>query len=241
MSDDDRGGLEIDSRHLASILQVLANANRIDLIRQLRDPKSASEIRLAPEDARDGNPDRAMSVQAVRFHLARLAEIGVVSARSRPSGGVDEYVLNKQRLFAIGEEFRSLAHLEPAQAVDEGATIRGPMPRHDVPSAGARLILVHGFDEGRSFPLRLDEISGERGWVIGRRSGVPVCLDYDPFASSENAEITWANGTYVLHDIRSSRNGTSINWEPMAKGASRALRHGDVIGIGHSLLLFKLD
>jgi DNA-binding transcriptional ArsR family regulator len=223
---------------------VLANPSRLELLRQLRQARTASEVTLQPPDVAPGeNPERPISRQAARIHLTKLADIGVVVARRTRRGHAvaDEYVLNPQRLFAIVEEMRQLAALRPLQPPGSEATMEGrPMAsrRH---GGGVRLVLVHGLEEGRCYSLNLADHGEERGWVIGRRPGVAVCLDYDPFVSSENSEITHSRGSYVLHELRSSRNGTYLNWEPLGKGVSHELRTGDVIGVGRSLLLFQRD
>jgi DNA-binding transcriptional ArsR family regulator len=238
---------DVDVPRLSALLDVLANENRLEILRQLREPRAASELRLRPPAARPGeNPARPISKQAVRVHLARLEEIGVVTPRPGQRGrvAVDEYVVNQQRLFAIAEEFRRLGSLRPLLPPGVEQTLDGaPMPRRAA-SAGVRLVLVHGLDEGRTFPLSSQHVNGagERGWVIGRRRGIAVSLDYDPYVSAENAEITSeAAGRYLLHDLRSSRNGTLLNWERLPKGGTCALATGDVIGAGHSLLLFRQD
>lgn len=235
---------DVDVRRLSQLLEVLANANRLDLLLQLREPRAASEVRLKPAETRPGeNPERPISKQAVRVHLAKLAEIGVVVPRKGRRGpvAVEEFLLNQQRLFAIAEEFRKLGSLRSTLPPGSEATMDGALGGPPTPEAGVHLVLVHGLDEGRSFPLRLSDRAEERGWVIGRRRGVAVSLDYDPFISTENSEVTWEDGHYRLHDLRSSRNGTLLNWRPLPKGGTAELTHGDVIGVGRSLLLFRRD
>jgi DNA-binding transcriptional ArsR family regulator len=235
---------DIDVARLSAVLEVLANENRLELLRQLRVPRTAREVTLQPPDVRPGeNPERPISRQAARVHLNKLAEIGVVVARRTRRGHTvaDEYVLNQQRIFAIAEEFRRLASLRASLPPGSEATLDGRPPGSPKGQAGVRLVLVHGLDEGRTFPLALHEHGEERGWVIGRREGAAVCLDYDPYVSSENSEVTCIRGRYVLQDLRSSRNGTYVNWQQMPKGGSRELLPGDVIGVGRSLLLFLRD
>jgi DNA-binding transcriptional ArsR family regulator len=232
---------DIDVARLAAVLEVLANENRLELLRQLRVPRTAREVTLKPPDVRPGeNPERPISRQAARIHLNKLAEIGVVVARRTRRGHTvaDEYVLNQQRIFAIAEEFRRLASLRASLPPGSEATLDGRPPEMAGSDGGVRLVLVHGLDEGRAFALSKNESSDARGWVIGRRAGLPVCLDYDPYVSSENTEVTCVRGRYVVHDLRTSRNGTYVNWQQLAKGDSRELRSGDVIGVGRSLLLF---
>lgn len=235
---------EVDVPRLSALLEVLANANRLEILLQLREPKAASEILLHPPEVKaEENPDRPISKQAVRIHLAKLVDIGVIAPRRGRRGNVavDEYLLSQQRIFAISEDFRRLGSLRPTLPPGVEQTMDGGPPSLAQPTAGVRLVLVHGLDEGRVFQLRREDLAGERGWVLGRRRDLAVSLDYDPFVSSENAEVTWEDGRYRLHDLRSSRNGTTLNWSRLPKGGSAELANGDVIGVGRSLLLFRRD
>ena len=238
-------GIPVNKDHLAVALEVLGNANRLDLLEQLRVPRTVSEIELSPAQTREGeNPERLMSRQAVRVHLARLAEIGVVYTRKARRGAVavDEYALNHPRLFALFEDLRSLGTLQ-----SEGAPLPGAEPTLEGAARDAagrvaqpHVVLVRGLHEGRAFPLTGDRRDGhDRGWVIGRRADLAVSLDYDPYVSVQNSEVVLDGAQYRLHDLRSSRNGTFLNWQRLPRGGSAALRHGDVIGVGRSLLLFR--
>ena len=95
---------------------------------------------------------------------------------------------------------------------------------------------MHGVYEGKAFAL--DRASAQDGrWVIGRKRGLAVALDYDPFVSTENAATTHQGGRYAVTDL-GSKNGTSVNWTPLPSGGSRVLKPGEVIGVGRSLLSF---
>lgn len=242
---DEATPLAVNKQHLALVLEALGNENRLDLLEQLRTPRTVSEIELSPGQTREGeNPDRPMSRQGIRVHLQRLSEIGVVYARKARRGGVvvDEYALNHPRIFALLEDLRSLGALQSEGAELPGAepTLEGKLPSPSSRTAQPRLTLVKGLHEGRSFPLTGPTRDGpERGWVIGRRSDLAVALDYDPFVSSQNSEVTLEGGAYRLHDLRSNRNGTYLNWQRLPKGGTAALTQGDVIGVGRSLLVFR--
>ncbi len=58
----------------------------------------------------------------------------------------------------------------------------------------------------------------------------------DQYASRRHAEIAWDGSSYVLTDL-GSRNGTTLNGSPVREPAR--LRHGDVLGIGETLLVFQ--
>lgn len=242
---DDTSPFAVNKRHLALVLEALANENRLDLLEQLRTPRTVSEIELSPGQTREGeNPDRPMSRQGVRVHLQRLNDIGVVYARKARRGTVvvDEYAVNQPRIFALLEDLRSLGALQSAGAELPGAepTLEGKIPSPGTRTAQPRLTLVKGLHEGRSFPLTGQTRDGpDRGWVIGRRNGLAVSLDYDLFVSQQNSEITLDGDAYRLVDIRSNRNGTYLNWQRLPKGGAAPLAQGDVIGVGRSLLVFR--
>lgn len=234
-----------DTTRLAEYLKALANPNRLELLYALRMPRSVREIELRPETVREGeNPERPISHQAVRDHLAKLRGIGVLAVErvEREGNIVDEYVLNHPKLFAIVEELRLLSELRPQ--------VPGAAPLHEQTigaerdpgkpvASGPHLMLVRGQREGRVFPLTGENHAADRGWVIGRKQGLAVSLDYDPFVSSENAEVLLAGSGYRLVDIRSSRNGTLLNFKPLTRGAEAPLVHGDVISVGRTSLVFR--
>jgi pSer/pThr/pTyr-binding forkhead associated (FHA) protein len=97
-------------------------------------------------------------------------------------------------------------------------------------------VLVKGLDEGRFFPLAASQ---RKQWTIGRRRGLEVPLDFDPFVSTENAMISSEGGGFVIEDLPDSRNGTMVNFIALAKGERRVLKGADVIGVGRSLLVFR--
>ena len=223
---------------LSRSLNALAHPSRLALLRQLRTPKTLREIQLRSQASDEG--ERSISRQAVREHLDRLLAIGVVHAREahREYGETTEYSLNHQALFAIAEEFRGLARLRPATEPVVATVERRPGAAEPARAEGPSLVLVKGLDEGRAFPLPPPP-GGRRQWTIGRRRGLDVSLDFDPFVSTENALVLWEGGRYYVQDLPDSRNGTTLNFQPLAKGERRELRTSDVIGVGRTLLLFR--
>lgn len=110
---------------------------------------------------------------------------------------------------------------------------RGP----SAAASGPHLVLARGVQEGRSFPLaRRGE---DEAWSIGRQRHQPVCLDYDPYISSEHARILSKEGKFFLMDLPNNKNGTLLNWQKMVRGGIAPLKSGDVIGVGMSLLVFR--
>lgn len=212
---------------------VLANGQRLGLLRLLQEPHTASEIRLEPSEARRGGmPPRPMSTQAVRKHLEKLAEHGFLQRVPTSRRGVpaEAYVVNHARLYALAEEMRRLASLRP-MAEQAGVTQQLGARKESPRTAAPRLVVVHGLQEGQCFPLAGDRLT------VGRRKGSDVRLDYDPFVSHDHAEVQRArDGGWRLHDL-GSRNGTHVNWQPLPKHGEQPLRHGDVVGVGRTLLL----
>lgn len=223
---------------LALVLSALASANRLAVLRQLREPRTVTEIRLSPESGDDS--DRPIARQAVREHLRKLVEAGLVSADpvERRAKETLAYVVNHQRLFALSEEFRTLAALRPlAERADAptSADARRLPRRVDPP----RLLAVKGPDEGAAHSLAPPPGAQEASWLIGRKRGADVRVDYDPFVSLENARVEWRARAYALRCLPQATNGTTLNFEPVEPEREHALRQGDVIGVGRTLFVFQ--
>lgn len=224
---------------VADIMKALGNPVRMQMLSILRSPRTLGEIEVAPmRQDEAGSPGRSMSRVSVRQHLEQLIAIGAVKqvAGVRDGRSVALYQVNHRQLFALTEELRELGRLRPDQDLIADGTAAGPASpppaRH-----GARLVLMNGAFEGKTFPLG----NGAQVWTIGRARTATVCLDYDPYLSLQNSELRFARGTFTLHDVPGNRNGTRLNWEELPKGGSRALASGDVIGVGRSQLLFRAD
>ncbi|HWG90089.1 MAG TPA: FHA domain-containing protein [Candidatus Thermoplasmatota archaeon] len=238
-----RDEADLDFEALAEVLGVLANGNRLRLLAQLRQARTASEIRLTPETVHTGeNPDRVISRQAVHNHLDRLLDIKAVLSRPvrRLGASGDEFVVNHQQIFAISEEFRKLGTLRPTGEAGWGLQTRSLADVRAVPpKEGPHLVLVHGLNEGTVFPLEPRAGPNASHWVIGRRPDMDICLDYDPFVSSENSRLLRRGEGFAVEDLPGSRNGTFVNWQPVPVGEQAPVKHGDVLGVGRTLLLFR--
>lgn len=225
---------------LAEALAALAYPVRIAMLRQLREPKALKEIRVAPASPGSGRADRPMSRQAVKEHLETLVEAGAVVTREadREFGTTVEYVVSHRSLYAISEEFRELAQLKPKELPEEDTMLgsQAGEERHELD--GPCLLLVKGIDEGRTYDLDPASTSGAP-WLIGRSSNLDVPLDFDPFVSSENTRIDHEEGAYFVEDLPASRNGTTLNFDKLQDGSKEELQHGDLIGVGRSLLQFR--
>lgn len=238
--------MDVDFATLERYLTVLSHANRLELLRILREPKTLGEIRLTPSEPQAGeSPERTISRQAVQKHLDQLVEAGLVrvrTARRDDRRAQKEYVLDQAQLFAVVEELEKLSNLQARVEPDPYET--APLKesgRGDWPD-GPKLVLVHGVHEGRAYPLSRSDLDEPRGWIIGRGPDAHVRLDYDPYVSQENSEIVpTEDGGYELLDLRTSKNGTRLNWRQLAVGGEATLRSGDIVGVGRSLLLFRED
>lgn len=224
---------------LAEQLAALGYVTRLELLEALRLPHALSDIELTPRRGGEPGVQAPASRSTVYEHLRKLEETGLIRSREVERGGrtVKVFMTDPLRLYALLEELRRVIafHAGHAPAGDSTGTLRGA-PKASRAS-GPRLVLVHGLYEGRSYHLDAEGLAGDR-WLIGRKTGLAVSLDYDPYASLENAYVTFRGGRYVLHDFADSKNGTLVNWEPLPRGGTAPLRAGDIIGVGRSLLCF---
>lgn len=219
-----------DLDRIAGWLRPLASPVRLRLLRFLTRPHYQEEIAAA----------LGLSRQATRKHLDKLVRIGVLERRSgvRGAGPVTEYVINPQALFLIHDEFEKLGSFRPDGRDDALArTLPGSgsgRPAAAKAAPGPCLFVVRGFGTGTRLDLGPEE---GRVWLVGRDPRCEIALTHDPYASNRQAELVQDGGRFVLTDLRST-NGTEHNWAPLARGARVTLRHGDIIGIGRTLLLF---
>lgn len=233
----------VDYEQLEDYLRALAFSTRLELVHKLRVPQPLQDIRVTPKQNRPGeNPDRAISRQGVEGHLAKLEEIGVVESMEEEGRRGKLYHVNPRKLYQITEEFRRLSILTLGAPTSADATVEVDAPaaatRED---AGPRLVLVHGLLEGKAFALRRKDLHDGRGWIIGRKPGLHATLDYDPYVSLENSEIVPHGNGFHLLDLRSSRNGTRLNWRMLAPDERAPLKTGDIIGVGRSLFVFRAE
>jgi len=220
----------IDFDFLAEQLAPLGNPKRLHLLHFLRRPHYLEEVAS----------ELGLARYAAQRHLEQLVEIGVVQKvpGTRPTGAVTDYLLVPQRLFSISEEFAMLGsfRVDASSAPDTRLLTRAvePAPAKAAPKKkGPALVLVHGRDPGTRFAL-----AGPGPWTVGRDDGQTISLDYDPFASGRHAELRLKGEQFLLVDAF-SRNGTTLNGDPVAKGEPVPVDAGDVIGIGKSLLVMQ--
>lgn len=217
---------------LADALVSLSSPTRIALLRALRSPRVLAEIEVRSGEREEG-PNIAR--QSVSKHLDKLVEAGFVSTRDVVREGRDtvEFVVNHQAIFLLAEEVRALARLRPALE-PEGETAGRPLSDLAL-GKGPCLVVAKGLEEGTTFPLRPE--ADRRAWLVGRRRDAEVPLDFDPSISSRHSLVTWDGRAHVVEDL-GSRNGTLVNFRSLAVGERRALRHGDLVGVGRCLLVY---
>jgi hypothetical protein len=80
------------------------------------------------------------------------------------------------------------------------------------------------------------ELSRTAATSIGRARANDLQIE-DVSISSQHCRVRPENGNFVLHDLRST-NGTFVNEKRVAR---HVLHEGDIIKIGESQLVFKLD
>jgi DNA-binding transcriptional ArsR family regulator len=232
----------LDFEGLADFLSALSYPARLELLHILRFPHTLGEIDLPAR--RGGTPDRPehpASRPAIYAHLEKLEAADLVRTEPFQQGGrsLNRYAVNSLKLYELLEELRRVCvvHAGRGPAGDATGTVTATAP----PAAahGPRLMLVHGLYEGKSFFLE-EGTEHEGRWLIGRRKGLPVSLDYDPYVSTENAAVTVEDGAYFVEDL-GSKNGTTLDWVPLPKSGVRQLRPGNVLGVGRSLLSFAVE
>ena len=103
-----------------------------------------------------------------------------------------------------------------------------PAPRQQPPRQQHSALVVDG--TGRRFELR------RGGNVIGRGSESDLQL-LDQGVSRKHINVEYDGAYATVHDLGST-NGTTINGHPIG---SQVLRHGDVVRIGHTKLVFQQD
>lgn len=212
---------------LAEALKPLANENRLELLHYLATPHYLEEIASF----------LGMSRQGARKHVERLLELGVIEKQqgTRPSGPVVEYVVVPQRLFALSEKFSKLGRSLP-EVDEDGLSRTEQMPGgtdRQEETVGPSLVLVHGLELGRVFPLE----PSKAPWTIGRSSEREIVLDFDPYTSNRHAQVERAKDGFQVVDTYST-NGTFRNWERVPQGDPQPLTEGDVLQVGKSLLVF---
>lgn len=220
---------------LADDLDALSNPRRLHLLQILTQPRYREEVGDA----------LGMSRQAASRHIERLLEQGFIRELDgwRETGPVKEYQVVPQRLFGLGIRLGNLGRLKPEGGRDEGSAPRTEeIPGDDeieVPAdprdrETTQLLVVNGPEAGTTLPL-----AGDEGrWTLGRDEDRDLHLDWDPYVSARHGEIHLDMQGHVLVDTHSS-NGTFLNFKRLPTGERVQLRKGDVIKVGHTVLVYQ--
>lgn len=220
---------QIDFERLSTYLKALAHPARLEILWRLRIPAAPGDIVVKPRRRDEGlQQERAMSRQSIMEHIEHLETIGVVNRVQDEAS----FVTSAQHLFAIVEDMRALSAIETSMRVDVDATMAQPDTAATKWQAGPKLVLANGPWEGRAFAL-----AGAGPWSVGRSPAQTVALTYDPFASGDSARLLRTGETVMLEAVPGARNPPQVNFAPVEK--ARALRAGDIVGIGRSLLVYQ--
>jgi pSer/pThr/pTyr-binding forkhead associated (FHA) protein len=139
---------------------------------------------------------------------------------------------------ASGDEIRlyvPLLNFSAAVSDDDQkrAEEHGTLITNTSASGKGRLIITSGPQEGNTIPLLLKEVT------VGRATSNAtweVSLQ-DPSVSRPHAKLELVDSAWVLYDLGSS-NGTLVNGTPVNE-KGRALRDGDIVTFGATLVLFR--
>lgn len=227
----------LDLERVARRLKPLGSPVRLRLLRFLTRPHYLEEVASFLK----------MSRFAAKRHIDELSANGLLRAvpGRRDSGPVRDYIVAPDAFFELYDAVRSVGELRPApEAFAESLpgfltrtrTASAPRAHAHAGPVHPYLVSVYGPEIGRAYPLAAKR-SGTAHWTVGRDAACEVALDLDPFTSNRHARIALAGAGFSLTDAYST-NGTWRNWERLPEGETAALRHGDILGIGRTLLVF---
>ncbi len=226
------------SNRLATWLSALGNATSLEVLRALRTPMRANEIRIY---STGGAQPRLLSRQSVTHHLDKLAEAGFVTMEEVDVAGRDRrvYSLNVGLVFSAAEDLRRLGARGPVfDPGDIDATLAVSHASGQSRITGPRLVVVHGVHESQAYPLR-DEDAEDGGWTLGRDPNATFVIRDDPSVSRRHAVIRRdASGAHRVFNLPRSTNGTHRNWTAVGE-AGEILASGDVIAVGNTKLVYR--
>ena len=222
---------------LAEDLDALSNLQRLRLLHLLTRPRYAEEIADA----------LGMSRQSALKHIEKLQERGFVRSLHgrRSTGPVIEFLVVPQRLFATGIAIGNLGNLEPeggpSVKTDDRTVVMEVQPGSggspaDAGVRHAHMLLMNGPAAGTRFALKTDVTR----WTVGRDEDRQLRLSHDPFISGRHAEIQADGAGHVLVDVFSA-NGTFLNFARIPRGGRVPLKVGDVVGLGHTFLVYQKE
>lgn len=216
---------DTSGNELARALEALANPVRVDLLHRLGRPA------FMPDLAKEFGITR----QALKKHLDALEAVGLVVSRTSRRGALPatEFAANPTGLFALKENVLAIAVTVDPSTLPPQATRPTEGPTGRAPTNAAGLLLVHGDQRGRWFPL-----GPKLSWILGRDARADISLPYDPFASARHAMLRRGQNGWTITDLHAT-NGTHVNFRPIPEGETVDVRPGDLLTIGKSHLLLR--
>lgn len=209
---------------LAKVMEVLASDVRLALLHRLGRPA------FVPDLARE----MGMTRQALKKHLDALEGAGLVVATPSRRGPLraTEYTAHPAGLFAFKEHVLGLAVAADPAMLPPRDTLPSLAAPASHAGAGTGLLLVHGDQPGRWFPLARASV------VLGRDPHADVPLAWDPFASARHALLRKGAVGWTLTDLEST-NGTRVNFQKVRPGESVPVRAGDLLTVGKSHMILR--
>jgi NADPH-dependent 2,4-dienoyl-CoA reductase/sulfur reductase-like enzyme len=128
---------------------------------------------------------------------------------------------------------------EGASAVKQVAYAAAKVPSGALSSATiTEAILVPAAPAEIATSMQAIYLSQTKVITIGRQEGVDLSFQHSSI-SRRHAEISYANGQYVLRDLGST-NGTFLNGKRVEPGSVHRLNANDSLRFGHVLCVFRL-
>lgn len=179
-----------------------------------------------PHPVREVAAFLGISRQAARKHVDQLLDGGWVTRLLHDDKTTVDYLLNTQTLVRLQLQLEGLCGLlqeNPENDVQDASdeTGRGPC-----------MTVVRGHPVGKRYPLR-----SNRPLTIGRDPASIIAVPYDPYVSYRHAEIYRDNGNWHVMDLASD-HGTRHNWIELPRRGQTVLKHGDVLGVGQTVMVF---
>lgn len=234
MTNEARAPGDGEVEEIVSVLKLLANEARFQLLLDARTPVALCEVRLCREDG------TAMSRVAVRKHAAPLIRAGFLVPVSNK-----RYVVNPRRFAELKVQVDRLAEMAPAEAPLYASAQTLPLAPGALAkdrSQGPHVQIISGPGIGKYYPLKDEarENVDEHGlaWIVGREKGL-IRLPFDPYVSPVHAAVWPAGGAFWLrHLAPSEENPTLLNDRQVGRDAVE-LGNGDTVVVGLTRLRFE--
>lgn len=216
----------LDPEEIAQRFEALAHPRRVELLRFLREPHYLREVAS----------HLGVSRQAAHHHLQRLVDDGLLERREgrRASGTVTEYVVAPEALAPVHDAVERVQGNGARSPGEHPRAREGGPPPAQTPPQPRGLWVLRGLDAGAV----LDLPRGADGpWSVGRDGACDLVLEADPYVAARHAEV-WRDGDgYRIQDLAST-DGVRHNGRRLDRRGETRLRHGDVLGLGRSLILY---